>query len=82
MVILERVLAESARVMAVTDSGSGSVPDGRVSDVDAMGMSVSGGASAGAAAGLLLRPAEGGGFVTGWPFTSGMPGVEVSTRKV
>lgn len=63
-VILERVLSESERPA----SGHGNLTQ---SDRDY---------NLAATSALLLRPAECAGFVTGWPFVSGVPGAEVGAR--
>lgn len=74
LVILERVLTENTN----PPEGIGSVGDGAPA-APAAGSSNPGtsAAAVAGAAGLLLRPAEAGGFVTGWPFVAGTPGTEV-----
>lgn len=72
--ILERVLTENTN----PPEGIGSVGDGTSAAAAAASSNPAASAAAVAgAAGLLLRPAEAGGFVTGWPFVAGTPGTEV-----
>ncbi|CBJ48943.1 hypothetical protein Esi_0102_0029 [Ectocarpus siliculosus] len=77
LVILERVLTENT--YHSESVGSGTPSDGTPSF--AMAAPGSSGSAASAvvsgAAALLLRSAEAGGFVTGWPFVSGTSGSEV-----
>ncbi|CAM9920527.1 unnamed protein product [Ectocarpus sp. 8 AP-2014] len=77
LVILERVLTENTHHSESV--GSGTPSDGTPSFVMAAPGSSGSAVSAvvSGAAGLLLRSAEAGGFVTGWPFVSGTPGSEV-----
>lgn len=77
LVILERVLTENTNHSEAV--GGGTPSDGTPSFVMAAPGSSGSAASAvvSGAAGLLLRSAEAGGFVTGWPFVSGAPGSEV-----
>ncbi|CAB1112678.1 unnamed protein product [Ectocarpus sp. CCAP 1310/34] len=82
LVILERVLTENTYH---SEAVGGSTPsDGAPSFVMAAPGSSGSAASAvvSGAAGLLLRSAEAGGFVTGWPFVSGTPGSEVPSFAV
>lgn len=74
LVILERVLTGAARPSLPRHGHGTSGQSARDNVQAAAALSA---AAATAASGLLLRPAEGAGFVTGWPFVPGTPGVEV-----
>lgn len=75
--ILERVLMGNLRPSPSPHptgrSGGGNDTDR--SDADGRAAAVAG------VTALLLKPAEGGGFVAGWPFVAGTPGFEVSKER-
>lgn len=76
--ILERVLVGKPRSSLPSShlaSRSGSSVDTDRSDADGNAAAVAG------VTALLLKPAEGGGFVTGWPFVAGTTGFEVSQAQ-
>lgn len=76
LVILERVLTENTYH---SEAVGGSTPNDGIPffATAAPGSGSVASAVVSGAAGLLLRSAEAGGFVTGWPFVSGTPGSEV-----